>query len=269
MLRYLDRLSDTLWLRMRYLPTTAACAATAILILSSPVAANANSAIGEVKIDIEYDPGIGVTFTPLMIENAEAGDGAHNERGEGAAGPDINNSYSINFFAEAVALFPPDSRSVSATFIRQLGVFASVANNTPSALSFGFKSSIDFFGDAAAPLPGDAALLWGFAVNSSIKQAGGLVVGSPFKVIDFEDNIFTPFPLAEQVPYTKEVFINVNLLPGEIQQLSIDKAFIRARARTVPGPLPILGAGAAFGFSRKLRKRIKSSKSDLISTTAL
>jgi hypothetical protein len=26
---------------------------------------------------------------------------------------------------------------------------------------------------------------------------------------------------------------------------------------TVPGPLPILGAGAAFGFSRKLRNRIK------------
>jgi hypothetical protein len=29
----------------------------------------------------------------------------------------------------------------------------------------------------------------------------------------------------------------------------------------VPGPLPLLGAGAAFGFSRKLRKRIKTSKS--------
>jgi hypothetical protein len=29
---------------------------------------------------------------------------------------------------------------------------------------------------------------------------------------------------------------------------------------SVPGPLPVLGAAAAFGFSRKLRKRIKSSK---------
>jgi hypothetical protein len=27
----------------------------------------------------------------------------------------------------------------------------------------------------------------------------------------------------------------------------------------VPGPLPVLGAGAAFGFSRKLRKRIKQA----------
>lgn len=29
---------------------------------------------------------------------------------------------------------------------------------------------------------------------------------------------------------------------------------------TVPGPIPLLGVGAAFGYSRKLRKRIKSSK---------
>jgi len=27
-----------------------------------------------------------------------------------------------------------------------------------------------------------------------------------------------------------------------------------------PGPLPILGAGAAFGFSRKLRGRIKAAR---------
>ncbi len=29
----------------------------------------------------------------------------------------------------------------------------------------------------------------------------------------------------------------------------------------VPGPLPVLGAGVAFGYSRKLRRRIKSSVS--------
>jgi hypothetical protein len=28
----------------------------------------------------------------------------------------------------------------------------------------------------------------------------------------------------------------------------------------VPGPLPLFGAGAAFGFSRKMRKRINDSK---------
>lgn len=33
-----------------------------------------------------------------------------------------------------------------------------------------------------------------------------------------------------------------------------------ANTYQTPGPLPILGAGAAFGFSRKLRRRIKASR---------
>jgi hypothetical protein len=37
----------------------------------------------------------------------------------------------------------------------------------------------------------------------------------------------------------------------------------------VPGPLPIFGAAAAFGYSRKLRKRIKEAKPEVISTTAV
>ncbi|MCP9884258.1 hypothetical protein KBY97_03820 [Synechococcus sp. ATX 2A4] len=39
-----------------------------------------------------------------------------------------------------------------------------------------------------------------------------------------------------------------------------------ATATHVPGPLPLLGVGAAFGFSRKLRKRIKGSKLPVEST---
>ena len=35
----------------------------------------------------------------------------------------------------------------------------------------------------------------------------------------------------------------------------------------VPGPLPLFGAGAAFGFSRKLRRKIRRSQPELISTT--
>ena len=38
---------------------------------------------------------------------------------------------------------------------------------------------------------------------------------------------------------------------------------------TVPGPLPALGAAAAFGFSRKLRKRIKGSTNALASSNSL
>jgi len=37
----------------------------------------------------------------------------------------------------------------------------------------------------------------------------------------------------------------------------------------VPGPLPLFGAAAAFGFSRKLRKRIKSSTNAISSSYSL
>jgi hypothetical protein len=51
-------------------------------------------------------------------------------------------------------------------------------------------------------------------------------------------------------------------LPGVVGQnrLSIDPVS-DLNGVVVPGPLPLLGVGAAFGFSRNLRKRIKGSKS--------
>jgi hypothetical protein len=42
-----------------------------------------------------------------------------------------------------------------------------------------------------------------------------------------------------------------------------------AQATPVPGPLPVLGAAAAFGFSRKLRKRIKTSTNPARSDSSL
>jgi hypothetical protein len=45
-------------------------------------------------------------------------------------------------------------------------------------------------------------------------------------------------------------------LPGG----SIDQSNFSCRFNTVPGPLPIFGVGAFLGFSRKLRKKIKTSK---------
>ncbi len=44
---------------------------------------------------------------------------------------------------------------------------------------------------------------------------------------------------------------------------------IIATVSQAPGPLPILGIAAVFGFSRKLRSRIKNAKPELISTTAV
>jgi len=45
----------------------------------------------------------------------------------------------------------------------------------------------------------------------------------------------------------------------------LGSAFYEAVRSRVPGPLPVLGAAAAFGFSRKLRKRIQASRLPVVS----
>jgi hypothetical protein len=55
----------------------------------------------------------------------------------------------------------------------------------------------------------------------------------------------SPFGLA--VDNTTRTIARATLIPA-------------AGSASVPGPLPILGVAAAFGFSRKLRERIKDSK---------
>ena len=44
---------------------------------------------------------------------------------------------------------------------------------------------------------------------------------------------------------------------GGVQVVNSSYSAVMAPMTAVPGPLPLLGAGAAFGFSRKLRRRIK------------
>ena len=66
--------------------------------------------------------------------------------------------------------------------------------------------------------------------------------------------------LTSQVFTQSFVFTAVNG-GGQIDTLSNLGAAIgtTSQGTKVPGPLPVLGAGAAFGFSRKLRNRIKQA----------
>ena len=69
-----------------------------------------------------------------------------------------------------------------------------------------------------------------------------------------------------------ETFINVtdswDLNPNTGTVMSISNTYTQTnQTQVVPGPLPILGIGAAFGFSRKLRKRIKGSGAAEMMTT--
>lgn len=63
--------------------------------------------------------------------------------------------------------------------------------------------------------------------------------------------VYASLPNKYSTIYIKDVY-NANALN------TIDS--VKNELRDVPGPLPILGAGAAFGFSRKLRGRIKAAR---------
>jgi hypothetical protein len=77
--------------------------------------------------------------------------------------------------------------------------------------------------------------------NNPITTDGGILDFAPISTIYVKDVVtLTASPSNPTVPL---------FVPG------INNDF-----RNVPGPLPILGAGAAFGFSRKLRSRIKAAR---------
>lgn len=72
-----------------------------------------------------------------------------------------------------------------------------------------------------------------------------------------------PVPVIEGIG-DQIIYVRDNWSVPNGSGISIDN--IDNKYTQVPAPLPILGIGAAFGFSRRLRKRIKASKTpDLIS----
>ena len=61
-------------------------------------------------------------------------------------------------------------------------------------------------------------------------------------------------------------FISPNVFSPRVWNGTLEYEIVSA---SVPGPLPLFGVGAAFGFSRKLRKRIKSSTNSVSTTYSL
>jgi hypothetical protein len=85
--------------------------------------------------------------------------------------------------------------------------------------------------------------------------------------------IFSQGPNTLQINYATSLFPNNFPSIGDLSgPIMINREFRNSIPRSapdiviqvpppVPGPLPILGAAAAFGFSRNIRKRIKSANS--------
>ncbi|MEB3316571.1 MAG: hypothetical protein VKO39_00285 [Cyanobacteriota bacterium] len=104
-------------------------------------------------------------------------------------------------------------------------------------------------------------------VRASLGATAG-AIGSAFEVYKYiySDSTFTTL--------VEELYVNQNVLsdlsaPFDLPQLWIKDTWTTTttgidnfiNTYQTPGPLPILGASAAFGFSRRLRSRVKAAHS--------
>ena len=73
------------------------------------------------------------------------------------------------------------------------------------------------------------------------------------------NSVVNPGSILYGTPLSPDTFTATldSISGGAVQVVNSTYSSVMAPMTAVPGPLPILGAGAAFGFSRKLRRRIK------------
>jgi hypothetical protein len=89
----------------------------------------------------------------------------------------------------------------------------------------------------------------------SMLSMGGTV--SPSSVMD--DLVAPNSPTATFGGHVTSALFTNTLVVTEGGATLLDNTLVQKSPSTVPGPLPLLGAGAAFGFSRRIRSRIKAS----------
>ena len=116
-----------------------------------------------------------------------------------------------------------------------------------------------------SPLPGNANLI---ASSSSGLTTGISVIESVFGLDQahaggfiFSEAIFNDKTLALDFGITTTGLVGTWTLQsnGSDDYIANDTINLYVNAPPAPGPLPLLGAGAAFAWSRKLRKRIGSA----------
>ena len=150
---------------------------------------------------------------------------------------DGGNTYAISIVTDTFANAFPATPSTTNMFWWGDGWWAKdKAGSAASAVgaAFGFVNSS--FGLHHGPLfafysSGRTQILWARAA-------------------DLTDNNYTTLQFASNTTFNSSTFTwaTSRVVPGG-----------GGNSASVPGPLPVLGVAAAFGFSRKLRKRIKSS----------
>ncbi len=132
-----------------------------------------------------------------------------------------------------------DVTTFTGTYNDNRNKFETLANN----------GVMPWWGDAPAAEEFAQAVFDALGTPNNITISGVPVVLGPF--FGFDEVGFV-------LNYRYQTSTNsIVLFNGPASNLALSRAW--AQASPVPGPLPALGAAACFGFSRKLRKRIKNS----------
>jgi len=84
-------------------------------------------------------------------------------------------------------------------------------------------------------------------------------IGESFELVNNTGTTVPPTEFTFSADYRKITIADTVFVPAESGIVSVTNTW--TQRTKVPGPLPILGAGAAFGMSRRLRRRIKASAS--------
>jgi hypothetical protein len=141
---------------------------------------------------------------------------------------------------------------------------------------------VDFIEDLMAPaaagmLEYDLTIAPAPGNNNYFFEAGLAIIGPPVGSPEFQVKktstglprmLFADQTMAnDQVPYdldlkTIRVMDDYSVTQGSINsfQNSFTQITRDPQEESVPGPLPLLGAGAAFGFSRRLRTRVLAAR---------
>ncbi|MDM7954171.1 MAG: hypothetical protein QUV07_13285 [Cyanobium sp. CZS 25K] len=120
----------------------------------------------------------------------------------------------------------------------------------PAAIGFREFALISASGSSSAlPGPNNFSVTLSAALPNAAGPVTAVFPGGP-----------NPSPTATFAPgVTEAIFTSTITVTGGVAQTFTNDLTQRIIGDPVPGPLPILGAGAAFGFSRKLRRRIKQT----------
>jgi hypothetical protein len=154
-------------------------------------------------------------------------------------------------------------KSIDLTFSGNYSLDVNIPSDPLSGPSFISRFDYLFEGFSSEPFAiQDSSGYVSFLGDFQIKSVGSPITSS------FVFTSFDPLQGNWAVKMQEDLLTSAISLNGKSDGIRefIDKG---GTVEEVPGPLPILGAAAAFGYSRKLRKSIKASKPEVISTTAV